>query len=88
MALRDLARTAAERDRCEEAALLLAASRRNMPAWGLDPTVYGPTEERCRDALGGDRFDRLSEQGEAMTHDQLMDLVGADDPRTVSVKAG
>lgn len=76
-ALRNLARAAAERGRCEGAAVLLAASRRNMPAYGLDPTVYGPIEERCRDALGRGRFDQLAAQGEALTHDQLMDLVGA-----------
>jgi predicted ATPase/DNA-binding SARP family transcriptional activator len=77
-ALRNLARAAAERGRCGHAALLLAASRRNMPAYGLDPTVYGPVEERCRDALGDDRFGQLAAHGEAMTHDQLMDLVGAE----------
>jgi predicted ATPase/DNA-binding SARP family transcriptional activator len=79
MALRDLARTAAERDRSDDAALLLAASRHNMPAYGLDPNVYGPIEERCRHALGHDRFDELAAQGDAMTLDQLMNLAGADD---------
>jgi predicted ATPase/DNA-binding SARP family transcriptional activator len=78
-ALRDLARTAALRDRCERAAVLLAASRCNMPAYGLDPAIYGPVEERCRRALGDDRFARLWLRGEAMDHDQLVDLVGADD---------
>ncbi|HEX9124635.1 MAG TPA: hypothetical protein VF984_14965 [Actinomycetota bacterium] len=80
--LRNLARAAAERGRCEDAAVLLAASRRNMPAYGLDPNVYGPIEERCREALGDSRFDHLAAQGEAMTHDQLMDLVGADERRS------
>lgn len=82
-ALRNLAGAAAERGRCEDAAVLLAASRRNIPAYGLDPTVYGPVEERCRDALGEDRFEQLAARGEAMTHDQLIDLVGAEDLRPV-----
>jgi len=78
MALRDLARTAAARDRCKDAAVLLGASRHNMPFYGFDPAIYGPIEERCRNALGHSEFDELSEQGEAMTHDQLMTLVGAE----------
>jgi len=77
MALRDLARIAAERGRLEDAAVLLGASRRNMPFYGLDPAIYGPTEEQCRDGLGADRFERLAEQGWAMTHDELTDLVDA-----------
>ncbi len=77
-ALRNLTRAAAERDRYEDAAVLLAASRRNIPAYGLDPNIYGPVEGRCRDALGDDRFEELGARGEAMTHDQLMDLVGAE----------
>lgn len=80
MALRDLAWTAAERDRCTDAALLLAASRHNMPSYAFDPTIYEPIEERCRDALGHDRYDYLTEQGEGMTHEQLMALVGAERP--------
>ena len=78
MALRGLAHTAAERDRCEDAVVLLGASRRNMPFPGLDPSIFGPIEERCRHALGLERFDHLAAQGEAMTHDQLIDLVGAE----------
>jgi predicted ATPase/DNA-binding SARP family transcriptional activator len=77
MALRDLARFAAARGRFEDAALLLGASRRNMPAWGLDPAVYRPLEDRCREGLGPDRFPGLVSQGEQMTHEQLVDLVEA-----------
>jgi tetratricopeptide (TPR) repeat protein len=77
MALRNLARIAAARGRFEDSALLLGASRRNMPAYGLDPAVYGPLEERCRAGLGVDRFEELAEQGRAMSHDQLMNLVPA-----------
>jgi predicted ATPase/DNA-binding SARP family transcriptional activator len=78
MALRQLALTAAMRDRLEDTALLLGASRRNMPSWGLEPAVYGPLEEQCRDGLGAVRYEQLVEQGAALTHAQLLDLV--DDP--------
>jgi predicted ATPase/DNA-binding SARP family transcriptional activator len=81
IALRDLARIAAERARFEVAALLLAASRRNMPSYGLDPTVYGPIEERCREELGDGRFEHLAERGDAMSDDGLINLVDADDPQ-------
>ena len=85
MALRNLSRTAASRDRCEDAAVLLGASRHNMPAHGLDPVLYSPVEERCRDALGDDRFEQLVARGEAMTHDELMDLVSAGELRAAAV---
>jgi len=79
IALRDLAQEAAERGRCEDAAVLVAASRRNMPAYGLDPSIYGPIEERCRETLRDDRFEALTAQGETMAHEELVDLVGAGD---------
>jgi predicted ATPase/DNA-binding SARP family transcriptional activator len=78
-ALRELARMAAHRGMWEEAATLLAASRRDMLAPNLDPAIYGPIEERCREALGDGRFDELAARGEAMSHDELVDLVGAGD---------
>lgn len=68
MALRYLAETAAARGRLTDAAVLLGASRRNMPAWGLDPAIYGRLETQCRDGLGHDQFLRLVSQGEQMTH--------------------
>jgi non-specific serine/threonine protein kinase len=74
MAVRNLARTAVELDRCDDAAVLVGASRRNMPAYGLDPAVYGPIEQRCQDVLGHDLSDHLARRGGAMTHDQLMNL--------------
>ena len=57
----------------------MAASRRNAPSYALDATIYGPMEERCREALDEGRLVRLSSQGEAMDHQQLLDLVGADE---------
>lgn len=77
MAVRDLARIAAARAATEDATVLLSASRRNMPAYGLDPAIYGPLEEQCRGRLGADRFEALAEQGAALTHDQITDLVDA-----------
>ena len=74
-ATRDLARLAADAGRFDQAAQLLAASRPNMPAYGLDPAIYGPVEERCRRALGDERFERLCAQGEAMSHDEIIGLV-------------
>ena len=76
-ALRELARIAAADDRYDDAALLLAASRHNAPAYALDPTIYGPLEERCRDALGDDEFERLAARGEALSHNELMTLASA-----------
>jgi predicted ATPase/DNA-binding SARP family transcriptional activator len=76
-ALRELARTVAGSDRYDDAALLLAASRRNAPPYALDPAIYGPLEERCRNALGDDEFGRLAAQGDAMSHDELMTIAGA-----------
>ena len=81
--LRDLARAAAERRRYEDAVVLLAASRHGVPFYGLDSSIDGPIEERCREELGHGRFDQLTARGEAMTHDQLMNLVDADQLLTV-----
>ena len=78
MAVRDLARIAAARGRLEAAALLLGASRRNMPSYGLDPAIYGPLEERCRAELGGDRFERIVDRGFGLTHDELIDMTSSD----------
>jgi predicted ATPase/DNA-binding SARP family transcriptional activator len=77
-ALRDLAQIAAERGQFVLATTLVSASRRNMPAYFLDPSVYEPIAERCRAALGDARFEQLGEQADAITHHELMSLVGAD----------
>ena len=78
MAVRDLARIAAARGVMADAALFLGASRRNMPSYGLDPSIYGPLEERCRAELGGDRFERLVDRGFGLTHDDLIDMAPLD----------
>lgn len=79
IALRSLMRTAAAGGRWEDAAVLLGACRRDISVHLHDPAVHGPIEERCRNALGRARFDRLVERGQAMDHDRLMRLAGADD---------
>jgi predicted ATPase/DNA-binding SARP family transcriptional activator len=76
-ALRDLAHIAAKRRQFVLATTLAAASRRNMPAYFLDPSIYEPLEELCRGALGDARFDQLVEQADTMTHNELVGLVGA-----------
>jgi predicted ATPase/DNA-binding SARP family transcriptional activator len=84
IALRDLAQEVATQGRFGEAALLLGASRRNLPAYGLDPSIYASIEERCREALGDDRFEELATRGEAMSHGELVDLAGAGEPRATA----
>jgi hypothetical protein len=48
-----------------------------MPAWGLDPVVYGPLEERSEQGLGHDRCRSLVSRGEQMTHEALIDPTDA-----------
>ena len=79
IALRELARVRDQQAMCDQAATLLAASRRDMHAPSLDPAIYRPIEEQCRHALGDDRFAELAARGDAMSPDELMDLVSADD---------
>ncbi|MGZ4143149.1 MAG: hypothetical protein ACXVQY_11620 [Actinomycetota bacterium] len=79
VSLRNLARVAAGRGRFGDAAVLLAASHRNMPVFGVDPAFYRPLEEQCRDAIGRNRFEQLTTLGEAMSHQELMTFVGADE---------
>jgi predicted ATPase/DNA-binding SARP family transcriptional activator len=86
MALRERARIAAAHGDMETAALLLGASRRNMPSYGLDPAIYGPLEERCRAGLGSARFEALAEQGAGLTHDELTDMVDARARGTVAAR--
>lgn len=50
-----------------------------MPWFGHDPALYESVEQQCREALGDERFDEFAGRGEAMSHDELMDFVGADD---------
>jgi len=77
MALRDLAGTTAARGTLEDAAVLLGAARRNLPAYGFDPQIWAPIEQQCRDGLGPARFDQLSDEGFGLTHDEVIDRVHA-----------
>jgi predicted ATPase/DNA-binding SARP family transcriptional activator len=77
MALRDLAATTAARGALDEAAVLLGAARRDLPAYGFDPEIWSPIEQRCRDGLGPGRFERLADEGFGLTHDEVLDRVHA-----------
>jgi tetratricopeptide (TPR) repeat protein len=72
IALRDLSRVAALNDEPRRAAVLLGASRRNMPQYGLDPDVYESVETACRKVLDEDAFSRATEEGYQMDHAQLL----------------
>ena len=74
IALRDMARLAAQRGDARHAALLVGASRSNMPAFGLDPTIYGPIEAFCRDDLGDMEYELAVDEGRRMSHEQLLGL--------------
>jgi predicted ATPase/DNA-binding winged helix-turn-helix (wHTH) protein len=87
MALRDLAGTTAARGALDEAAVLLGAARRNLPAYGFDPETWAPIEQRCRDGLGPARFDRLADEGFGLTHDEAVDRVHAAVPGSGDVAA-
>ena len=73
--LRDLARVAVVKDEPRRAALLLGASRRNMPHYGLDPAIYESVETECRKSLDEDAFSKATDDGYHMNHEQLLLLV-------------
>ena len=73
--LRDLARVAIVKDEPRRAALLLGASRRNMPHYGLDPAIYESVETECRKSLDEDAFSKATDDGYHMNHEQLLVLV-------------
>jgi predicted ATPase len=79
LGLRELSRTFARGATWEVATTLLAASRRGIPGLLVDLAVLGLLEKACREKLGDDRFEKLTARGEAMGHEELMDLVGAAD---------
>lgn len=74
VAVRDLAQVASSRGSHEDAALLIAASRRNMPNWGLNPMIYESVESDSRDALGETAFEKATQAGQAMELDELLEL--------------
>jgi tetratricopeptide (TPR) repeat protein len=82
MAVRDLARIALRLELREDAALLIGAARRNLPAYGLDPRIFGPTESRCRAELGDDQFERVASKGFSLTHDEIIDRAGTESQPT------
>ncbi|MEN8239147.1 MAG: tetratricopeptide repeat protein, partial [Actinomycetota bacterium] len=74
IALRDLARIAVRRRDGRRAALLIGASRRNMPVYGLDPTIHEPIDAFCRSVLGDGEFTLATAEGRDMGYERLMEL--------------
>jgi tetratricopeptide (TPR) repeat protein len=70
--LRDLAQAAVAKDEPPRAALLLGASRRNMPHYGLDPAIYEAVETECLKSLGEEAFNKATDDGYHMNHEQLL----------------
>ena len=71
MALRDLARTAAARGRCDDGAVFLAASRRSMPSWGEGYQTDDPSR--------GDRVVLTDEPADEIPAPDLRDLIDRGD---------
>lgn len=74
IALRDLARVAVLNDEPQQAARLIGASRRNMPQYGLDPTIYESVETECRKTLDESAYTGCTEEGYRSTHEQLLNM--------------
>ncbi len=75
MAVRDMAQMASQCGDGLLAARLIGASRRNMPAWGLDPAVYEAVEAAAIDILGHSSFVEASEEGFDLPIEELVELV-------------
>lgn len=78
--LRDLAQVAAANDEPRRAALLLGASRRNMPHYGLDPIIYESVETECLKSLDEEAFHKATDDGCHMDHEQLLLLAEGSRP--------
>ena len=73
--LRDLARVHILKEDPQRAALLLGASRRNMPQYGLDPAIYESVESECLRLLGESACGEAEEEGLQMDHERLLHLL-------------
>jgi predicted ATPase len=71
---RNLALIAMHRGEFAPAARLHGASLQNMPQFGMDPAVYEPIESSVRQALGAHAFERLSEEGRRLGHQEILDI--------------
>jgi hypothetical protein len=71
IAVRDLAQIAVSGGDAHRAALLVGASKHNMPHYGLNPEIYGPIEEYCRAALGNENYELVSQEGHRMGYEGL-----------------
>ena len=74
VALRDLAQVACHSSNAVLAAKLEGASRRNMPAWGLDRGVYGAIADSCIAELGPQAFRELSMERNQLGVEQRLAL--------------
>ena len=74
MALRDMSELALKRGDAFLAAQLAGASRRNMPVWGLDPTVYGAIEAGAKETLGETTFEEVTKAGHELSIEELLQL--------------
>ncbi|MDJ0499157.1 MAG: BTAD domain-containing putative transcriptional regulator, partial [Acidimicrobiia bacterium] len=74
MALRDMAQVALRRGNALKAARLMGASRRNMPVWGLDPSVYEPLESKTTEILGAASCQEAADEGFALDTEGLLKL--------------
>jgi predicted ATPase/DNA-binding SARP family transcriptional activator len=74
IALRDLSLMACRRGDVESAAILLGASRRDLPQYALDRRIYSDVEGACRARFGQEGTDALMARGLAMPHAALVDL--------------
>jgi len=68
------------KDEPPRAALLLGASRRNMPHYGLDPAIYEAVETECRGSLDEGAFNKATDDGYHMDHKQLLLLAAGSRP--------
>ena len=76
IALRDLSRVALAKGDPRQAALLIGASRRNMPQYGLDPVIYEYVDGECTRALGGIESRKLSEEGHSAATETILEILG------------
>ena len=75
MALRNMAHVQAVRGVADVAARLAGASRRDMPAFGLDPGIYEEIERLATAAIGAEEYNRLHDEGYQMTQAELLEFV-------------
>jgi len=74
-ALLALARARAVQGDAERSSVLLGASERNAFALELDPEAVRKAEDRRREILGPEDYERAKERGHGLDHESLIELV-------------